>query len=98
MKANNLNSSNPAVTTSTETPKDTNRSSLADTSHTNQFEVSNAHLLSTSDFNPPGQFAFDTPYYTGRHSESTSPVTYSASNTDAQSEEFGYGLGSNNHL
>lgn len=62
--------------------------SSADNSHATQLAPSNFHVPRMDHFNSPGQFTFDTPHYTGRHSESTSPHTFSTDNTDARSESW----------
>jgi len=74
-----------------------NGSASADAVHINQFATS-THDLSSGRFSPPGQLSFDMPYYPGQHSENISPAAYSTTNTDAQSEEFSYGIGNNNGL
>lgn len=62
--------------------------SSANRSHATQLASSNSHVPTTDDFNFPGQFAFDTLNYRSRHSESTSPYTFSTDNTDALSESW----------
>ncbi len=96
-QANDLSRPQPISAQNTGYSQTENGSASVDAFHINQFATSAHHLLS-GDFTSPEQFSFDAPYYPGQNSESTSPAGYSATNTDAQSEEFGYGIGNNSEL
>jgi len=60
---------------------------------TEQLSYLDTHFHPTSEFTSPGQFSFNTSYYSGQHSTSTSPATYTSGNLDVQSQEFGFGMG-----
>lgn len=66
--------------------------------HSDQFSYTSSHLSPNGEFPSPGQYSFDTHYYPGQHSASTSPATYASGNLDAQSQEFGFGIGNSSGL
>jgi hypothetical protein len=68
--------------------------SISSSGQPEQFSFPNSHL-SPSEFASPGQYSFDPAYYSGQHSTSTSPATFTSGNLDTQTQEFNYGIGGN---
>jgi hypothetical protein len=68
--------------------------SISSSGHPEQFSFPNSHL-SPTEFTSPSQYSFDPAYYSGQHSASTSPATFTSGNLDTQPQEFGYGIGGN---
>lgn len=86
-------SSPPSVSTN---PAEQNfeNGSISSSGHPEQFPFANSHL-SPSEFTSPSQYSFDPAYYSGQHSTSTSPATFTSGNLDGQPQDFDYGIGGN---
>lgn len=57
------------------------------------FVFSNAPLTSNGNFASPSQYNFEQPYYPSQGA-AISPATFSSGNLEAQTQEFGFGIGS----
>jgi hypothetical protein len=80
-----------------EYPKVENGTVAGTSDRSDDYSFSPLQMSASGDFASTSQYSFDTPYYQNQHSSDASRVTFSAIH-DAQSQDFGFGIGGNSGL